>query len=100
MGQEFGKFPWDGKFPNLGNFPGGKKFEAIWAGENRNFPLIIPATSPINLTYLFFEKVFLICQHIVLEQHSLESPDDLLSVTTKLVWVLLVAGSFLLLTAM
>ena len=51
MRWEFPKFPQDGKFPNLGNFPGipiweiprREKFEAIREGGNGNFPLNIPA---------------------------------------------------------
>ena len=51
MGQEFPKFPQDGKFPNPGNFPGipvreipgREKLEAIREGGNGNFPLNIPA---------------------------------------------------------
>ena len=49
-GRQFGRFPRDGKFPNLGNFqgipvweiPGREKFEAIRAGGNGNFLLNIP----------------------------------------------------------
>ena len=49
MVSEFLRFPQDGKFPNLGDFPGipvreipgREKFEAIREGGNGNFPLNI-----------------------------------------------------------
>ena len=41
------------------------------------------STSPINITYLFFEKVFLIWQHIVREKSSLRLLDELMYVAFK-----------------
>ena len=69
MGQEFPRFPQDGKFPklgkfpNLGNFPGipvreipgREKSEAIWEGGNGNFPLNIPELGKhYTLMFVFF----------------------------------------------
>ena len=56
--------------------------------------------SPINVMYLFFEIILVFWQCIVLEQHLIQSPEDLMSIIAKLGWVVTVAGSFLLLTAM
>ena len=53
-----------------------------------------------NVLYLFFEIVLVFWWRIVLEQHSLRSLGDQMSVATKLDWILTVARSFLLLTAM
>ena len=58
VGRQFGRFPWDGKFPSLGNFPGipvqeipgREKFEAIREGGIGNFPLNIPGLYVLGIT--------------------------------------------------
>ena len=56
------------------------------------------STSPINVTYLFFEILLVFWQRIVLEQRSLQLLGDQMSVATKLDWTLTAIRSFLLLT--
>ena len=53
-----------------------------------------------NVPYLFFEIVLVFWQRTVLEQRSLQLLGDQMSVAIKLYWTLMVARSFLLLTAM
>ena len=62
--------------------------------------LELASVTPENVLYLFFEILLVFWWQIVLEQRSLQLLGDQMSVTVELDWTLMVARSFLLLTAM
>ena len=59
----------------------------------------LTSITPVNVPYLFYEIILVFWQRIVLEQRSLQLLGDQMSVTVKLDSTLMVARSFLLLTA-
>ena len=61
--------------------------------------LELASVTPENVPYLFFEILLVFWWRIVLEQRSLQLLGDQMYVTTKLDSTLMVARSFLLLTA-
>ena len=59
----------------------------------------LASVTPANVLYLFYEIILVFWRRTVLEQRSLQLLGDQMSVATKLDWTLMVARSFLLLTA-
>ena len=59
----------------------------------------LASVTPTNILYLFYEIILVFWQRTVLEQHSLQLLGDQMFVTVELDWTLMVARSFLLLTA-